>query len=54
MGEKILSALGTVIGYTVILIGSYEVVCFGFNRCAEIIEAGGGVLDEAWNNLRNR
>lgn len=54
MGEKILNTLGYVIGYTAILIGSYEIVVFGFNRCADIVIAGEGALDNAWNRLRNK
>ena len=54
MGEKIMNDLGMAIGYTAIFIGTYEIVSFGFNRCAEIIIAGEGVLDKAWDKIRNK
>lgn len=53
MKEKIGVAIGTVLAYSAIFIGTYEITVFAFNRCAELLVDGKGLLDEAWENFRS-
>ena len=52
MKEKICVAIGTALAYSAIFIGTYEITVFAFNRCAELLVDGKGLLDEAWENFR--
>lgn len=53
MKEKIGVAIGTALAYSAIFIGTYEITVFAFNRCAELLVDGKGMLDEAWENFRS-
>ena len=52
MKENICVAIGTALAYSAIFIGTYEITVFAFNRCAELLVDGKGLLDEAWENFR--
>ena len=53
MKEKFAVAIGTALTYSAIFIGTYEITVFAFNRCAELLADGKGLLDEAWENFRS-
>lgn len=53
MKEKFAVAIGNALTYSAIFIGTYEITVFAFNRCAELLADGKGLLDEAWENFRS-
>ena len=54
MEEKVASVFGTVIAYSVLLIGSYEIAAFAVERCFELVTTSHNtIFDRAINKIKN-